>query len=88
MDITKKLHILADAAKYDASCASSGSKKTRTGKGLGSTEGMGIVIAIRLMVDVFLYLKYYLLIFAFSIANIASTVLRVIYHVLNFQLQK
>ena len=27
MDITKKLFILADAAKYDASCASSGSKK-------------------------------------------------------------
>lgn len=42
MDINKKLYILADAAKYDASCSSSGSKKTRTGKGLGSTEGMGI----------------------------------------------
>lgn len=42
MDITEKLYILADAAKYDASCASSGSKKTRPGKGLGSTEGMGI----------------------------------------------
>jgi putative DNA modification/repair radical SAM protein len=42
MDITKKLFILADAAKYDASCASSGSKKTRPGKGLGTTEGMGI----------------------------------------------
>ncbi len=42
MDITQKLYILADAAKYDASCASSGSKKTRAGKGIGSTEGMGI----------------------------------------------
>lgn len=42
MDISKKLYILADAAKYDASCSSSGSKKTRPGKGLGSTEGMGI----------------------------------------------
>lgn len=42
MDISKKLFILADAAKYDASCSSSGSKKTRPGKGLGSTEGMGI----------------------------------------------
>ena len=42
MDIQKKLSILADAAKYDASCASSGSKKTRAGKGLGSTEGNGI----------------------------------------------
>lgn len=41
MDIAKKLSILADAAKYDASCASSGSKVKR-GKGLGSTEGVGI----------------------------------------------
>lgn len=39
-----KLRILADAAKYDASCASSGTAKrnSRDGKGLGSTEGMGI----------------------------------------------
>jgi putative DNA modification/repair radical SAM protein len=39
-----KLSILADAAKYDASCASSGTAKrdSRGGKGIGSTEGMGI----------------------------------------------
>lgn len=42
MDIAQKLSRLADAAKYDASCSSSGSKKTREGKGLGSTEGGGI----------------------------------------------
>ncbi len=36
-----KLAILADAAKYDASCASSGSRRESKG-GLGSTEGMGI----------------------------------------------
>jgi predicted DNA-binding helix-hairpin-helix protein len=42
MDIQKKLSVLADAAKYDASCASSGSKGTRAGSPLGSTEGMGI----------------------------------------------
>lgn len=42
MNISEKLHVLADAAKYDASCSSSGSKKTRKGKGLGSTEGAGI----------------------------------------------
>src|SRR4051812_24192633 len=41
MDVRAKLSILADAAKYDASCASSGSKTKRTGK-IGSTEGMGI----------------------------------------------
>lgn len=42
MDIAKKLAVLADAAKYDASCSSSGSKTKRAGKGVGSTEGSGI----------------------------------------------
>ncbi|MXO85168.1 putative DNA modification/repair radical SAM protein [Altererythrobacter aurantiacus] len=42
--IIERLGILADAAKYDASCASSGTSKkdSRLGKGIGSTEGMGI----------------------------------------------
>jgi putative DNA modification/repair radical SAM protein len=45
LDTKQKLEILADAAKYDASCASSGSVKrtSRDGKGIGSTDqGMGI----------------------------------------------
>lgn len=43
MDLPAKLSILADAAKYDASCASSGSRGRHGGKnGLGSTEGTGI----------------------------------------------
>jgi putative DNA modification/repair radical SAM protein len=42
MQVEHKLAILADAAKYDASCASSGSKGTRPGSRLGTTEGMGI----------------------------------------------
>ena len=44
LDLQAKLAILADAAKYDASCASSGTSKrdSRSGKGVGSTEGMGI----------------------------------------------
>lgn len=42
MDLRIKLTILADAAKYDASCASSGGKGRREGTTLGSTEGMGI----------------------------------------------
>lgn len=43
-DLRQKLEILADAAKYDASCASSGTAKKNSlgGKGVGSTEGMGI----------------------------------------------
>lgn len=41
MDLRLKLSILADAAKYDASCASSGTdkKNSSAGKGIGSTEG-------------------------------------------------
>jgi putative DNA modification/repair radical SAM protein len=44
LDLQQKLAILADAAKYDASCASSGTSKrdSRGGRGIGSTEGMGI----------------------------------------------
>jgi putative DNA modification/repair radical SAM protein len=45
LDTRQKLAILADAAKYDASCASSGTVKrdSRGGKGIGSTDaGMGI----------------------------------------------
>src|SRR6201995_681406 len=45
MDLDRKLAILADAAKYDASCASSGTemRDSSDGKGLGSTApGMGI----------------------------------------------
>jgi len=40
--IREKLNILADAAKYDVSCSSSGSKRKNTNKGLGDSSGMGI----------------------------------------------
>ena len=45
MELLEKLEILADAAKYDASCASSGTEKRSSigaKDGIGSTEGMGI----------------------------------------------
>ncbi|WP_110678373.1 putative DNA modification/repair radical SAM protein [Salinicola sp. RZ23] len=44
MELIDKLSILADAAKYDASCASSGApNRTSRGKaGLGASSGMGI----------------------------------------------
>jgi putative DNA modification/repair radical SAM protein len=44
LDLKRKLAILSDAAKYDASCASSGAEKRNSlgSKGVGSTEGMGI----------------------------------------------
>jgi len=42
--ISERLEILADAAKYDASCASSGTTRRNSAGGrlVGSTEGMGI----------------------------------------------
>ena len=40
--VKAKLEILADAAKYDASCSSSGSRRTREKGGMGNVEGMGI----------------------------------------------
>ncbi len=44
LNTVDKLAILADAAKYDASCASSGAQKRNSSgtRGIGSTEGMGI----------------------------------------------
>ncbi len=44
LTLDQKLAILSDAAKYDASCASSGSTRrdSRDGKSLGSNEGSGI----------------------------------------------
>lgn len=45
LDLRRKLSVLADAAKYDASCASSGGPKrdSRGGRGVGATDGgMGV----------------------------------------------
>ncbi|MGV3575400.1 MAG: putative DNA modification/repair radical SAM protein [Devosia sp.] len=44
LTLRRKLAILSDAAKYDASCASSGSEKRSSAGtgGIGSTEGSGI----------------------------------------------
>lgn len=41
-NLKSKLSILADAAKYDASCSSSGSQRKREKDGMGNVEGMGI----------------------------------------------
>ncbi len=40
--IKEKLSVLADAAKYDVSCSSSGSKRSNSSKTLGNSSGMGI----------------------------------------------
>lgn len=40
--VLEKLSILADAAKYDVSCSSSGSNRKNSNKGLGNASNMGI----------------------------------------------
>jgi putative DNA modification/repair radical SAM protein len=40
--VIEKLEVLADAAKYDVSCASSGSDRKNTPTGIGDASGMGI----------------------------------------------
>ncbi len=40
--VLEKLTILADAAKYDVSCSSSGSNRQNNNKGLGNASNMGI----------------------------------------------
>ena len=42
MDVTKKLEILSDAAKYDVSCSSSGSNRKNKKDGLGNASMAGI----------------------------------------------
>jgi putative DNA modification/repair radical SAM protein len=42
MDLSQKLHVLADAAKYDAACASSESLRSRVSGGLGNAAPGGI----------------------------------------------
>ena len=42
MTIQEKLEILANAAKYDVSCASSGSRRENRGGGLGKSASGGI----------------------------------------------
>lgn len=42
LSVQQKLAILADAAKYDASCASSGAKRSGNVNGIGHTDGTGI----------------------------------------------
>lgn len=40
--VLKKLEVLSSSAKYDVSCASSGTTRKNTGKSLGNTTGWGI----------------------------------------------
>ena len=46
MDVQRKLEILADAAKYDASCASSGTEKRDSSDGKGMVGWKRIVVTV------------------------------------------
>ena len=41
-ELRSKLAVLADAAKYDVSCASSGTKRDAGAKGIGATASCGV----------------------------------------------
>lgn len=42
MEVKTKLNILADAAKYDVSCSSSGSSRANSANGIGNAARSGI----------------------------------------------
>jgi hypothetical protein len=70
MDVQRKLEILADAAKYDASCASSGTKMRDSS---GGASGMGICHSYAPDGRCISLLKVLLTMPATTIASIAST---------------
>ena len=55
--IQEKLHILADAAKYDVACTSSGSSRRGQKGELAMTFHVEFVTALQQTEDVFLYLR-------------------------------
>ena len=58
LDVFEKLKILSDAAKYDASCTSSGVNR-KAGRGqIGSAAAVEFVTVFLVMDGVYHYLKY------------------------------
>lgn len=53
--VLEKLRVLAESAKYDVSCASSGTSRKNKSGGIGSAAGWAFVIALLRMVVAFLY---------------------------------
>ena len=53
--VLEKLKVLAESAKYDVSCASSGTSRKNKSGGIGSAEGGAFVIALPRMAVAFLY---------------------------------
>ena len=69
-DIYEKMEILANSAKYDVSCSSSG-VETYTKKGnLEQLTQVEFATLLHLMEDAYHFLKFYLQIFVFMIVLI------------------
>ena len=71
LSLNEKLKILADAAKYDVACTSSGSSRRGKKGMLGNTEAAGICHSFSLrMGAVCLCLRFYLAMNVFMIVSI------------------
>ena len=45
--VLEKLKILAESAKYDVSCASSGTSRSHKSGAIGSAAGWGAIVSLR-----------------------------------------
>ena len=69
-DIYEKMEILANSAKYDVSCSSSGVETSYKKGELGATHTqVEFVTLLHLMEDAYRFLKFYLQIFVSMIIN-------------------
>lgn len=73
MDLSEKLKILTDGAKYDVACTSSGVDRSNKGKGMGDAHACGICHTLRQMAVVYRYLRYFIQMNVFMTASIVLT---------------
>ncbi|WP_434631067.1 hypothetical protein PQ689_11090 [Thermoanaerobacterium thermosaccharolyticum] len=72
MELHDKIRILADAAKYDVSCSSSGSNRENKMAVSGMHRFTEYAIVGLMMEGAYHFLKYYLQIYAYTTAHIVS----------------
>lgn len=88
MDLTEKLRILGDAAKFDVSCSSSGVDRKNNGKGIGNSKACGICHSFAADGRCISLLKILLLMSVFLTAAIVSTALIMILYAPVLRLRK
>ncbi len=69
-DIYEKMEILANSAKYDVSCSSSGVETSYKKGNLEQLTQVEFATLSHLMADAYRFLKFYLQIFVFMIVHI------------------